>query len=82
MTMPAKKPAKKLDPSARVLRFGILNQVGAMWTYETFDTEKSAEHYLALKRITWPSARLKHHKVVPVRVTITPIIERQGKAKP
>jgi hypothetical protein len=86
MTMPAKKPAKKINPSTQARMFGILNHIGDIWTYPTFVTAESAEEYLALRRADWPSDGLQDHKVVPVRVTITPIIERRsskaGKAKP
>ena len=70
--MKKRKPAKK-SCSYRCARFGILNHLGTIWTPETFATEPGAQDYLDKARSTWPDngAGLNHHKVVPVRVTIT-----------
>lgn len=59
-------------------RFGILNHIGTIWTPETFDTLLAAQDYLDRARKVWPNSAygLTRHKVVPVRVTVTPILKK------
>ena len=62
--------------SHRSRRFGIMNHIGTIWTAETFDTEMEASDHLAMKRADWLSrgwGDLSRHRVVPVRVTVSPI---------
>ena len=76
-----KKAAKKLKPIRRshvsTWRFGILNHIGTIWTPETFETEDEAARYLARRQNQ--HSDLRRHKVVPVRVTVTPIKLRGGR---
>lgn len=77
-----KKAAKKVKPIRRSnisnSRFGIINHLGTIWTPETFCTAQLAQAYLDRQRATWPGGGdgLRRHKVVPVRVTVTPIKPR------
>lgn len=62
----------------RARRFGIQNNVGGVWTPETFHTKEEAQGYLERQRKAFlpiPNAFAKH-KVVPVRVTVSIVQSR------
>lgn len=72
-----RKPSKRKRISkshVSTWRFGILNHIGTIWTPETFDTENEAARYLAARESQY--SNLSRHKVVPVRVTVTPLKTR------
>lgn len=72
-----KHPAFKYHVSYRTTkRFGIMNHVGGIWTPNTFESAEGAQKYLDDERSHFPRNGLKNHKVVPVRVTITPLKAR------
>lgn len=61
--------------SHRANRFGIMNHVGSIWTHETFENVVEANAFLAAARAEWKLkgwGDLARHRVVPVRVTVTP----------
>jgi hypothetical protein len=64
--------AKKTTKSKpyRVLRFGVMNHLGEIWTPVTFQSHGDAEKYLEKMRPVY-GGLTKKHKVVPVRVTIS-----------
>jgi len=53
-----------------------MNHVGGIWTPNTFESAEGAQKYLDDERSHFPRNGLKNHKVVPVRVTITPLKAR------
>lgn len=71
--MATKKKAVKQLPY-RALRYGILNHLGGIWTPETFTSMEGAQAHLNDARRTWPDGGegLRKHKVVAVRITVSP----------
>jgi len=49
--------------------YGIVNNVGSLWSRRTFDDEASAEKYL-FEHMLNATCDLSKHRVVPVSVTI------------
>lgn len=62
-------------------RFGIMNHVRSIWTLETFDREEEAQAYLDGQREEWRRkgwGDLSKHRVVRVRVTVSPLATMGG----
>jgi hypothetical protein len=64
---------------------GILNKYGQLWTHNTFETEDEARKHLsqfwASPGFTKADYDPKSFKVVPVRVTVTPLRARPSTDK-
>jgi hypothetical protein len=72
-------PKKRKSKSRRCERHGILNRYGDLWTPSPFETEKEARQYLEAYWRNFPGGphSTRHFKIVPVRVTVTPIEKRR-----
>lgn len=70
-----KKKAVRKSKSRRCERFGILNRHGDLWTPRPFESEVEARSYLEFYWNNFPGGphSTSHFKIVPVRVTITPV---------
>lgn len=69
------RTAKRRIKSRRCERWGILNRDGDLWTPSPFETEQAARSYLEGYWTNYPGGphSTKHFKIVPVRVTVTPL---------
>lgn len=62
---------RKPKPYRAPIRFGIINHMGEIWTPETFFTPREASLYLRRQQDINPTWKLRRHRVVPVRVTVS-----------
>jgi hypothetical protein len=60
-------------------RFGILNQMGQLWSCETFWSESQAQKYIDCFQYENKACDLRRHKVIPVSVTITAETTKGGR---
>jgi len=70
---------KKKSRSRRCERWCILNKHGDLWTPGPFETEKDARAYLENYWRNFPGGpySTKEFKIVPARVTVTPLTCRE-----
>jgi hypothetical protein len=69
------KAKKRKSLSRRCERWGILNRYGELWSPMPFESERKARDHLEDYWKNFPCGphSTKHFKIVPVRVTVTPM---------